>query len=129
MPAILGIDAAWTTAHPSGVALVAHSDGAWRCVALAPSYDAFVGLASGGKVDWTRRSEGGPADASVLLGAARSLLNGKRVTLVSVDMPLAMVPIAHRREADDAVARAFGGKGCAPTARTKGGLVASPTDL
>ena len=38
MAAVLGIDAAWTTTNPSGVALVALVGERWRCVALAPSY-------------------------------------------------------------------------------------------
>ena len=46
---VLGIDTAWTERHSSGVALVEqHSDG-WRCVRVAPSYEAFLTRDS---VDW-----------------------------------------------------------------------------
>ena len=46
---VLGIDAAWTERHPSGVALVEqHRDG-WRCVRGAPRYEAFFTRDS---VDW-----------------------------------------------------------------------------
>ncbi len=108
------------------MALVSHSDGAWRCIALAPSYDAFVELASGGMVDWAKRSEGARPTLVSLLRAARSLLNGERVTIVSVDMPLATVPITNRREADDAVARAFGKQACSPHSpnKTRPGIIA-----
>ena len=43
MGAILGIDAAWTSHHPSGVALVRQtpSDG-WECVAVESSYGDFI---------------------------------------------------------------------------------------
>ena len=47
MTAILGIDAASTTAEPSGVALIAKHGNGWRCVALAPSYDTFIELTHG----------------------------------------------------------------------------------
>ncbi len=42
MTAILGIDAAWTTAEPSGVALIAEHGTGWQCVGLAPSYDTVI---------------------------------------------------------------------------------------
>ena len=44
---VLGIDAAWTAHHPSGIALVRHTAEGWRCELLAPSYDAFIKQASG----------------------------------------------------------------------------------
>ena len=44
---VLGIDAAWTTHNPSGVALVQRTAEGWQCLSLAPSYDAFIGLAQG----------------------------------------------------------------------------------
>ena len=44
---VLGIDAAWTAHHPSGIALVRHTAEGWRCELLAPSYDAFIEQTSG----------------------------------------------------------------------------------
>ena len=44
---VLGIDAAWTAHNPSGVALVQRAAEGWQCMALAPSYDAFLALAAG----------------------------------------------------------------------------------
>ena len=41
---VLGIDAAWTAHNPSGVALVQRAAEGWQCLALAPSYDAFLAL-------------------------------------------------------------------------------------
>lgn len=114
MTAILGIDAAWTASHPSGVALVSGSGREWRCVALSPSYAAFIKLGEGQTVDWSRRAEGGCARVSTLLGAARRLLSGENVEIVTVDMPLATVPIVHRREAEDAVGKSFGAYACSP---------------
>ena len=113
MQAVLGIDAAWTEREPTGVALVRQTvAGDWACVAVAPSYDAFCGLAHGLPVNWSARPAGGLPDPGTLLGAARKLLAGTPIRLVSVDMPLATNPITERRRADDEVSRRFGGQGC-----------------
>lgn len=52
MDAVLGIDAAWTENRPSGVAVVKETAGTWTCVGVAPSYEAFLALPQGVKVDW-----------------------------------------------------------------------------
>jgi hypothetical protein len=54
MPTILAIDAAWTTTEPSGVAVVRSEESGWRCVAAAPSYDEFLALVRGRRIDWYR---------------------------------------------------------------------------
>jgi predicted RNase H-like nuclease len=114
MPAILAIDAAWTDHEPSGVSLLDGSDGSWRCVALAPSYQDFLLLAEGQTVDWTRASIAGSIpDAADLLKAAEKLLGGRSADLVPVDMPLATTPITGRRVADTGISKAFGAQGCA----------------
>ena len=46
-PFVLGIDVAWTAHHPSGVALVQRTTTGWSCLAVAPSYEAFIGQPSG----------------------------------------------------------------------------------
>ena len=113
MASVLGIDAAWTAHNPSGVALVrTNPDQRWECVALAPSYDAFVSVADGNSVRWDERPTGGKPEPERLLGAAEQLLGGERVTVVSVDMPLSTAPITERRAADRAISREFGRYGC-----------------
>lgn len=113
MASVLGIDAAWTDRNPSGVALVrTNQDQCWECVALAPSYDAFVALAECNPVRWDERPRGGNPEPERLLGAAEQLLGGERVTVVSVDMPLSTAPITERRAADRAISRKFGRYGC-----------------
>ena len=115
MTTILGIDAAWTATEPSGIALISKHINSWRCVGLAPSYDAFIALANGTPVDWTEsRFPGTAPDPKALLAAAQALLAGDAVQVVAVDMPLALTPITGRRVADDQVARAFGASGCSP---------------
>lgn len=62
-----------------------------------------------------------------MLAAARSLA-GSPVDLVTVDMPIATVPIAGRRAADNEVSMRFGGKGCSthtPNAERPGPLGAT----
>jgi predicted RNase H-like nuclease len=109
---ILGIDAAWTRRNPSGVSLVKQQGGSWRCIAAAPSCDAFIAAANQEPVDWSSGGHAGDAmDTGRLLDAAQRLANAE-VTLVAVDMPLATTPIRGRRAADDAISRVFGGRGC-----------------
>jgi predicted RNase H-like nuclease len=123
--AILGIDAAWTVGRPSGVALLEEQGRRWRCVALAPSYAQFEGLAAGRAVDWQARPPGSAPDLAALLAASRQLLDGKSVQVIAVDMPLSLEPIRGRRAADAAVSRAFGAQGCAvhsPSAERPGAL-------
>ena len=95
---ILGIDAAWTAAQPSGVALVVDR----RCVRLAPSYESFVA----GVVDWRVKPRGGPADCDALIETV-SAIAGAPPDVIAVDMPLATKPIVARRAADNAIASAF----------------------
>lgn len=111
MPVLLGIDAAWTRHEPSGVSLLSGDDtGGWRCVGLAPSYQAFVDLAAGTPVDWGARPIGGRADVERLLASARELA-ANSVEVVAIDMPLSALPITGRRTADDCISRRFGGRG------------------
>jgi len=125
MNAILGIDAAWTAGRPSGVALLQQRGKRWRCVALAPSYTQFEGLAAGTAVDWQTRPPGTTPDLAALLAVSRQLLDGEPVQVITVDMPLSLDPIRGRRAADAAVSRAFGAQGCAvhsPSAERPGAL-------
>lgn len=111
MTTILGIDAAWTAGEPSGIALVQQAGSRWRCLASAPSYAAFLPLANGEMVDWTRTGVGGKADCAELLKAA-SKLAAEPVTLVLVDMPVSTIQILGRRTADCEVSKAFGARWC-----------------
>ena len=128
MPSVLGIDAAWTATEPSGVSLLAaDGTGGWRCAAVAPSYGSFLALATGTPVDWEMRPTPGRSDPTKLLAAARTL-GAAPVAVVAADIPLATVPIRGRREADQAVSRAFGARGASahsPSARRPGPLADS----
>jgi len=114
MNAILAIDAAWTASQPSGVALVKQGPACWECVAVAPSYDSFVGIGNGTPVNWNARKSprGSQPDPAKLLDVAHRLLGSTRVSLVTVDLPVATIPIADRRVADNSLSRAFGQNGC-----------------
>ena len=125
MPALLGIDAAWTPQKPSGVSLLSGDDrNGWYCVGLAPSYQAFVDVAAGTPVDWGARPIGGPFDVERLLAAARALA-ASSIEVVAVDMPLSALPITGRRAADRCISRRFGGRGASahsPSAKRPGPL-------
>ena len=123
-PCVLGIDAAWTAHNPSGVALVQRKAKGWQCLALAPSYDAFLALAAGQPCDGNRKAQGSEPDPAALLKACHQL-GGLAVSCVSVDMPLATTPITSRRAADTAIASRFGTRGCAvhsPSAQRPGAI-------
>lgn len=97
---VLGIDAAWTAANPSGVALAIKSNGIWRLVAAAASFEEFVGFSSDRAV---------PCPTTLIAEAARRA--GQVPDLVAVDMPMMDSPITGRRAADNAVNRAYAGRG------------------
>jgi predicted RNase H-like nuclease len=107
---VLGIDAAWTLTQPSGVALVVDDGAGWRAIAAAPSYGHFLAIADGYLFTFERPRGSAPVAADLL--AAAALLAGQPVDLVAIDMPLARSPIIARREADNAVSRAYGGRKC-----------------
>jgi predicted RNase H-like nuclease len=112
LPAVLGIDAAWTEHQPSGIALLAEESGRWRCVAVEPSYNAFNALADGIEIDSHTRIKGSLPDPARLLQTAKKLLGGHSVSLVTVDIPVADVPIESRRAADNAISSKFGSNWC-----------------
>jgi predicted RNase H-like nuclease len=110
MRAVLGIDAAWTLAQPSGVALAVERSNGWRMIGAAASYQRFHAMADRRQPTEPRPSGSSP-DAPALLASA-SILCGRPVDLVAIDMRLALTPINTRRVADDAVSRAYGGRKC-----------------
>lgn len=112
MTSILALDPAWTPTEPSGVALLHRAKDRWKCIGLSPSYGQFVALAKGVAVDWTQTPVAGRPDVDALLNAARTLLEGRTVDLVTIDMPVALEPILKRRTADSEVSKTFGSKGC-----------------
>ena len=109
---VLGIDAAWTAHNPSGIALVRRCKTSWSCLAVAPSYDIFLAVASGQTWDPEQKATGSRPDPAALLQASKQLA-GAEVSCVSVDMPLATKPITSRRAADTAISSRFGPRGCA----------------
>lgn len=113
MKKILALDAAWTADEPSGVAVVAGDTSGWKCLAAVPSYEHFLAHAEGSDSDWTSdRIDGSLPDAVRLLAAARKTAGGT-IDLVTIDMPVATVPLSSRRAADDAVSKEFGARSCA----------------
>ena len=123
-PCVLGIDAAWTVHQPSGIALVQRTNAGWSCLAVAPSYRAFIGQTSGQTCDPEQKATGSRPDPAALLEASQQLA-GAELSCVSVDMPLATTPITSRRAADTAISSRFGPKGCAvhsPSAERPGAM-------
>lgn len=111
MTTILGIDAAWTTDKPSGIALIKRTGVRWRCIAVAPSYESFVSLVDGVAPNWSGKAAGSPPNVAMLARVAAHLA-GEPIALATIDMPVATTPIHGRREADQQISKAFGGRGC-----------------
>lgn len=110
MTAVLGIDAAWTATQPSGVALVENSGSFWRLVAVAASYLNFT---NGGERPINEQDRPFPSviDLRTTLDAGASKIGGS-IDLIAIDMPLARTAIIARRNADNAVSRAYGARKC-----------------
>jgi predicted RNase H-like nuclease len=122
---ILAIDASWTITEPSGIALLHGTGRDWTCVGLAPSQAQFLGLADGTPVDWAAKPTGHEPLASELVDAAQVLLDGAAVNVVTIDMPISTAQISGRREADSAVSKMFGARGCgthSPSAKRPGAI-------
>lgn len=118
---VLGIDAAWTLTQPSGVAVAADMGDGWHIVAAEPSYEQFIARADDRDCSSDRPTGSMPLATELLAAAAR--LAGASVDLVAIDMPLARSPITARRDADNAVSRAYGGRKCGthtPSAKRPG---------
>lgn len=113
MKTVLGIDAAWTTRNPSGVALVQGNGRKWKCLGVAPSYENFISLAHGNPVNWDSMCLGGSCPDVTRLLAAAARLAGRKVDLIAIDMPVSNTRITGRRYADNSVSEVFGARKCA----------------
>jgi len=117
--AVLGIDAAWTSKNPSGLALLQRRAGRWSWLAIAPSQDVFLSSTPVPPHAWTRPTSPRPLDVARILAASRALLAGREIDVVAVDMPIATAPFDARRNADDALSAAYGAKKAAVHSPTK----------
>jgi len=109
--AVLGLDAAWTSTEPSGVALAIETESGWRLAALDASYDQFLGRANGTAPGETRPGGSRP-NAAELLAAAQTIC-ARRVDIIAIDMPMSRRPIAGRRLADRLVSERYGARAAA----------------
>lgn len=109
MRIVLGIDAAWTSKEPSGVALAIETNDGWVLAAAEPSYDHFFALAAERALDVAPDEK--TASAFELVEAVK-MIAGRGPDLVAIDMPMALTPITGRRGADTAISKAFGARWC-----------------
>ena len=109
--AVLGLDAAWTSTEPSGVALAIETESGWRLAALDASYDQFLGRANGTAPGETRPGGSRP-NAAELLAAAQTIC-ARRVDIIAIDMPMSRRPVAGRRLADRLVSERYGARAAA----------------
>jgi predicted RNase H-like nuclease len=119
MDAVLGIDAAWGTRNPSGVALLVGKGNKWQCLAAASSYEDFCELGKTTKVPSGGRIAGARPKLSLVARAAEELAASGTLKVAAVDMPLGINKITERREADNQVSKAFGIYLCATHSPTR----------
>jgi predicted RNase H-like nuclease len=110
MQSVLGIDAAWTSTQPSGVALVTQTPNGWRLRAVESSDQRFQALADS-HIQAEDRPSGSRPDTVPLLASVEKI-SGWVPNLVAIDMPLAHAPIVGRRASDKAVSQAYGARKC-----------------
>lgn len=110
MRCVLGIDAAWTSTQPSGVALVQETPKRWKLVAVAASYHAYHRQAGAFKNSLEQAKVFKPVALDLL--ATSHALCGAPVDLIAIDMPLSHQPIAGRRISDNLVSRLYGSRKC-----------------
>jgi predicted RNase H-like nuclease len=103
--AVLGIDAAWTSTQPTGVAAAVETEAGWRLVGVAASYEQFLTLANG-LPPIAERPRGSVPEAARLIEAGRKIC-GRPIDLVAIDMPMSRHPIIGYRASDRAVSKAY----------------------
>lgn len=104
---VLGIDAAWTAHHPSGVALaLASARGSPRLLRLARSYEEFCRINANEKIDWSTKVHGCEPNILALLGVCKKIANAMP-NVIALDIPIGPQFITGRRTADKMVTSAY----------------------
>jgi predicted RNase H-like nuclease len=118
---VLGIDAAWTVANPSGIALLTTDTNPPRVLQASPSFEDFVRKT---KPDaWCGKYNSKASLTDVLVAAKAMGAGADMIDVIAVDMPIAQQPVRGRRYCDQLISRSFGARGCAthtPTASRPG---------
>lgn len=95
---VLGVDAAWSVNHPSGVALLSYTaEGRPKLVRAGRSYEEF----QQGQIDWPSKPGGSPPNFYELLKGCPP------VSVIALDIPLAPFLIQGRREVDQALSKRY----------------------
>ena len=120
MPYIIGVDAAWTAHHPSGISLLRYAPGKpLHVVKIARSYREFLEET----LDWETKPVASPPLLPEVLHYCRG--HGYDVQVVALDIPLAPEPVRGYREADRALTRAYSKRGApvhSPTPERPGAI-------
>ncbi len=106
---VLGIDAAWTEHHPSGVALITRVKQGFRIVRLGRSYEEFL-AERGFILDKDEKPLGGLPAFKEIIKVASEQGRGE-VQVIALDMPLSRGLITGRRACDNMISRIYGGRG------------------
>jgi predicted RNase H-like nuclease len=105
---VLGIDAAWTAANPSGIALVTVATGHMpQLLRVARTCGEFTSDRILSTSDWlSTPPSGGPLNINQLLDAIKKY-TGALPSVIVLDIPLSPLPICGRRPADNAISTEY----------------------
>lgn len=105
---VLGIDAAWTAANPSGIALVTVDAGHLpQLLRIARSCDEFTSDRILEASDWLSTPPSGESlDIHHLLATIKRY-TGSLPSVIVLDIPLSPLPICGRRSADNAISASY----------------------
>lgn len=118
---VLGIDAAWTSTEPSGIALLACNNSLATIVRAGRSYEEFCFRE---RPVWGESVKGSLPSFPSIISACRV---SSGLDIVALDIPLSPNAIVGRREADNAISRYYGkfGAGTHSPSPIRPGAIAS----
>lgn len=123
MEYVLGVDAAWTSTEPSGVALLkCDSLNNIEIIRVGRSYEEFCH----GKLEWDQTVTGSPPDFLKLIKSCRN--DNINVQVIALDIHLSPVDIVGRRGAENKISSVYGKYGAAthsPTPKRPGKIAST----
>lgn len=103
---VLGIDAAWTENHPSGVCLIRTiEDNSCEIIRASSSYSSFISSCNNVEVK--------PVGSKLVIGEIIGALKSFEFDCIAIDMPLSNELITSRRSSEGKISKYYGAKGAA----------------
>ena len=120
---IIGVDAAWSESHPSGIAVLDIGGSKPALIDVARSYYEFEHCCVRRTIDWTTKPVIGKISLKTLIEVTLARRPSSQIAVIAVDMPLSYQPIIGRRVSDNFLSLRYGSKWASthtPTAQHPG---------